>query len=372
MTKDSSVGQVADFLRRTARILPLLALAAWVVTIWVPVLDSASNSLHSGDSMRIVVTSLGHLPYEAAEIDFEFVIIWSCLLTCVISVWLCDGLRLWSWGTSGLGIAVLVFLSSEIADPPTIIWDGQDSSGRSVGGMEVATPALGAVLWTIGGIALIAAGICGLIGERRRSGENNDVRSSRKTNGVRISRLFSTEPGRDGRIRVRRHRFTAEHIARLLPLMSLAAWVVMIWVPIFANRATEDGSVTVTSLGRLPIGVSDIGLGISLPWTAVILCAAVAWLIDPPLWWSIVVVLIGIALFIMLEMSMIDPPTARLVITDSSGEHSGVTLVGYPDAGVSYWILGSGALVIAGIAGIVGFIGDRRRSPKAPRRRQTR
>lgn len=58
---------------------------------------------------------------------------------------------------------------------------------------------------------------------------------------------------------------------------------------------------------------------------------------------------------------MIDLPAARFVITESSGERCGGKIVGYPDAGVSYWILGSGALVIAGIAGIAGFIGDKRR-----------
>ncbi|HCG56156.1 MULTISPECIES: hypothetical protein [Brevibacterium] len=355
MTKGNGVGRDGvmrggERLRGTARTLPLLALAAWVVMIWVPVLDSANNSLHFGDSVRIVVTSLGRLPDRAIETDFEFVIIWSCLLACAISVWLCNGLKFWSWSASGLGVVVLIFLTSESIDPPTIMWDGQDSGGQWIGGMEVASPAPGAVLWTVGGIALIAAGICGLIGERRRSGKND---------GPRITRWFSTKPGRDGQIRARRHRLAAEHIARLLPLVSVSAWVVMIWVPIFSNRASAEHSVTMTSLGRPPFRFSDIGLDVILPWAAVLLCAAIAWLVDPPLWWSMIVIVIGLALFIMLEVSMIDPPTARLLITDSSGERRGATLIGYPDAGVSYWVLGSGALVLAGTAGIAGFIGDR-------------
>lgn len=192
--------------RGTARILPLLTLAAWVVTIWVPILDSASNSLHTGESMRIVITSLGRSPFEPNEAEPQFVIIWGCLLACVSTAWLVDGLRLWSWATAGFGSVMLIFLAGEIADPRIIMWDGRDSEGQWIGGMEVASPAPGAALWTIGGVALIAAGICGLIGERRRCSDRPG-RGTGENNCPRISRWFSTVPGRDGRIRGRRYSY---------------------------------------------------------------------------------------------------------------------------------------------------------------------
>lgn len=331
-------------MRRAARTLPLLALAAWVVMIWVPVLDSTSTTADSDVPVRIVVTSLGRLPDRAAELNFGFVVIWCCLITCAISVWLCDRLKYWSWATSVLGVIVLIFLASTIADPPTIMWDGRDGSGQWIGGMVVAAPAAGVGLGAIGGIALIAAGICGLLGEHRRSDAVKDPR---------LSRWFSTESGNEGLIRVRRHRSAAERASRFLPLVSVTAWVSMIWVPVFDNRASAESSVTMTSLGRLPLSFSNIGPDVFLLWAAVLLCAAIAWLIDPPLWWSMIVILIGLGLFVMLESNLIDPPNARFLVTDSSGVRRGVTLIGFPDAGVSYWVVGSGALVIAGIAGLL-------------------
>ncbi|MGO2034275.1 MAG: hypothetical protein ACTH1I_10995, partial [Brevibacterium aurantiacum] len=138
-----------------------------MVTLWVPVLDSSLNSLHTKESTRIVVTSLGDVPRDLSDLDPKFVIIWSCLLACVISAWLVDRLRIWAWATVCLGVAVLALLINLMAEPPTLMWDGQDSSGRWIGGMEVASPAAGAALWAIGSMALIVAGICGLIGERQ-------------------------------------------------------------------------------------------------------------------------------------------------------------------------------------------------------------
>lgn len=347
-----------------ARTLPLLALIAWTVTIWVPVLDSADNGLHTRESIRIVVTSLGGWPRNPAELEPEYVIIWSCLLTCVVSSWLLDGLRIWGWATTSLGVAVLWFLGNLIAEPPTAMWDGRDGNGRRIGGMEYASPDAGAAFWAVGGTALAVAGVCGLYAERRRCNGRSDDRartSNIDRDNPRISRWFAGEPSRDGRIRVRRHLSAAKRLARVLPLLSVATWVVMIWVPIFADHSSDKGRVTSTSLGTVPIGIGDLSSHVVLPWVVVCVCAAGMWLMDSPLWWSIVVILLGMTLLIMLGEKLMDPPMARSPFTHASGEPGEVTIVGYPDAGVSYWALGSGALVIAGIAGIVGFIGDRRR-----------
>ena len=129
--------------RIVARLLPILALCAWVVTLWVPVLDSSLNSLHTKESTRIVVTSLGDVPRDLSDLDPKFVIIWSCLLACVISAWLVDRLRIWAWATVCLGIAVLASLINMVAEPPSLMWDGQDRAGGGSAGWKWPLPRRG-------------------------------------------------------------------------------------------------------------------------------------------------------------------------------------------------------------------------------------
>ena len=351
-------------MRLVARTLPILALIAWVVTIWVPVLDSAAQDSYSPESLRIVVTSLGHRPFEFGDAAPKFLVIWICLLTCMVSAWLVAGLRAWSWATMVLGVLVIKLLIDMMADPPIAMWDGQNAKGEGIGGMVVGYPAMGAAFWAVGAIALLAAGILGLIGERLRKSEQPGEQVSDRSNyghSARIDRWFAAAPRRDGQVHVRRHRTSAERAARLLALMSIVAWMVMIWVPILDSGTRGNGSVVVTSLGRLPIGTDDFNLGVLLPWMGVLFGAAVVWLIDSPRWWSAVVIVIGLALFVMLPLLLLDPPTAYSTVEDSAGEVHGVTIVGRPAPGVSYWSLGSGTLVMAGL---LSFVGDRLRADK--------
>lgn len=341
-------------LRLIARLLPILTLAVWAVTLWVPVLDSANNSLHLSESTRIVITSLGRSPFEAEELELDFVTIWACLLTCVISAWLVDGMRLWSWVTASFGVVLLGFLGDMISEPPTIMWDGQDGNGEWIGGMEVATPDVGAGLWLAGALALFAAGACGLLGERRRChGRSASNVWPNCREGLRIDRWYSTEPSRDGHIRVRRHRSTSEQAARLLPLVAVAAWVVTIWVPIMDNSTVDDDSVVFTSLGRHTGSLVELNPGVVLAWVMILMCAFVGLAIDPPAWWSVVVVIFGVALSIMLVGLLTYPPKFRWVEETSAGQPFSVTISGFPAAGVNYWALGSAALILAGISGLI-------------------
>ncbi|WP_231445593.1 hypothetical protein [Brevibacterium zhoupengii] len=296
--------------------------------------------------MRIVVTSLGDVPRDLSDLDPKFVIIWSCLLACVISAWLVDRLRIWAWVTVCLGVAVLALLINLMAEPPSLMWDGQDSSGRWIGGMEVASPAWGAALWAVGGLALIAAGICGLIGECQRSAERQQL----------LKRQWSAERIRQdthSRLVARQQRTLAENAARLLPLMSLASWIVMIWVPIMDNQATDEEGVTLTSLGFNTTELVDMGPGILLAWTAVILSAAVGLTMEPPAWWSAVVVAFGVGLYPMLVGILTYPPAVRWRGETASGESISANIIGFPAAGVSFWALGSITLIVAGISGLL-------------------
>lgn len=345
--------------RIVARLLPILALCAWVVTLWVPVLDSSLNSLHTKESTRIVVTSLGDVPRDLSDLDPKFVVIWSCLLACVISAWLVDRLRIWAWATVCLGIAVLASLINMVAEPPSLMWDGQDESGRWIGGMEVASPAAGAALWAIGSIALIVAGICGLIGERQQSPDRFRPRIRRwLVVSSPISPISPSSPSNPGRFVVRQHRTLAGSAARLLPLLSMAAWIVMIWVPIMENTASDVKGVTLTSLGLNTTDLVDMSPGILLAWSAVILCAATGLTMDPPAWWSAVVVAFGVGLYLMLDWILANPPSVRWRGETSSGESVNATVSGFPAAGVNFWALGSFMLIAAGIS---GFIAQRQR-----------
>lgn len=343
--------------RIAAKVLPILAMTAWVATIWVPVFDSTSNSLHSNESMALIVTSLGRRPITLSEIDVELVVIWACLLTCVISGWLVNGLRLWAWAAAVLGIVVMSHLGAMVEDPPTIMWDGKDGDGMWIGGMEVASPSVGAAFWAFSGVVLVTAGICGLISERHRS-------------NVRIRRWFATHhrtSGRPGRATNHQHISAVDRAACLFPLLALASWIVMIWVPIMDNTASDEDDVTFTSLGRQTADLVDFEPSVVIAWLIVLICAVVGLANDLPRWWPAIVLGLGVVLYALLVERLAHPPIVRWAGETTDGQSISASIVGYPAAGVSYWALGSAALVSAGICGLIG---QRRQHPINAKRRR--
>lgn len=58
-----------------AQALPLGAVACWVITIFVPVLDSGEP-----DSMRIRITSLGATPIDMNDFDEVYFALWVVIL----------------------------------------------------------------------------------------------------------------------------------------------------------------------------------------------------------------------------------------------------------------------------------------------------
>lgn len=146
-----------------ARLLPLAAIAAWAVMIWVPFLDSRTTT-----GPGIVYTSLGELPLSGQNLMAEFLLVWGLIGACAMTAWMFNPLRTWSVVTFVVGVALIVFLLAMVLDPPILMWDGQDEQGRPTGGMAVGYPAPGSIFWALGSCALIAAGICGLIGGCRR------------------------------------------------------------------------------------------------------------------------------------------------------------------------------------------------------------
>lgn len=143
---------------RTARLLPLITVAAWAITLALPILDSGDS-----ETGGIVVSSLGE-SVSSTAVQPAFLLAWAGVLGCAASVWLFRSLTWWSIVAMLVAVMLGAFLVSVIMDPPSLLWDGVDAQGRPIGGYEVGEPAAGALVWVMGIGALFAAGVCGLIG----------------------------------------------------------------------------------------------------------------------------------------------------------------------------------------------------------------
>lgn len=156
------VARPSRALFRAARLLPLVTVAAWIITIFVPVLDSGND-----EGPRITITSLGGAPLDPAELNPGFIAIWILIVIFAVLPWLFGHSRWWSATAILIGFVILLGLITVVIEPPFLMWDGQTDDGMPTGGMEVARPEFGFVLWVIGSQALVAAGACGWIGGQR-------------------------------------------------------------------------------------------------------------------------------------------------------------------------------------------------------------
>jgi hypothetical protein len=149
--------------RRIATLLPLVTVAAWVITIFVPILDSGND-----DGPRIRITSMGENPFDPATAVPGFFAVW--LLVVVFSILpLLFGISRWWSGAAMIIAAILIIVLVFTAlNPPSLIWDGQIAEGMPTGGMEVALPDFGFVVGLVGASALGAAGITGWSAVRSR------------------------------------------------------------------------------------------------------------------------------------------------------------------------------------------------------------
>ncbi|MCF2572109.1 hypothetical protein [Brevibacterium sp. UCMA 11754] len=152
----SSHGPRTTRFHRIATLLPLVTVAAWVITIFVPILDSGND-----DGPRIRITSLGEHPFDPATAVPGFFAVW--LLVVVFSILpLLFGISRW-WSGAAMVIAALLIIVLVFAalNPPSLIWDGQTAEGMPTGGMEVAVPDFGFFICLVGALALGAAGSAG-------------------------------------------------------------------------------------------------------------------------------------------------------------------------------------------------------------------
>lgn len=149
-------------LLQAARLLPLATVAVWIATIFVPILDSGGT-----EGLGITITSLGEAPLGTRGTDPGLVAIWILIVIIALLPWLFGHSHWWSAAAILIGDVILFGLVAVAITPPSLIWDGQTAEGVPTGGMEIARPDFGFVLWIIGSLALIVAGICGWIGVQR-------------------------------------------------------------------------------------------------------------------------------------------------------------------------------------------------------------
>lgn len=151
-------------LNLVARVLPIGTVVCWVITIFVPVLDSGGR-----ESVRIRVTSLGFSPIDMNDLNPGYVALWIIIVTGAFTAWLLSASRWWSIAAIVLGTVLGLHLLQLVADPPLLMWDGQTANGMPTGGMEVAYPAAGFGFWVLGSALYIAAGICGLVAAAQKN-----------------------------------------------------------------------------------------------------------------------------------------------------------------------------------------------------------
>ena len=151
-------------LQKWARLLPFIAVAMWVATIFVPVVDS-----FNGDGPRVRMTSLGEWTVDdGGEVLPLFILFWAFLVGFA-ALGLGFSSDQW-WNVTAVVMAALIvfILVAILLNPPTIMWDGQLPDGTPTGGMEVGRPSFGFGLWLIGAASLATAGICGFAAKAQR------------------------------------------------------------------------------------------------------------------------------------------------------------------------------------------------------------
>ena len=341
--------RVADGRRllRFAQALSLSALCLWIVMLWVPICASPEDTSETPHPPRIIVTALGGPPFDFDEARTSNVLIALGVLACAAAAFLLTVrsqpdmhpwpdviARMWSVGTLVLSLCAFLVLAELLANQPTIMWDAVDDQGRPIFGMVVAEPALGAGLWLIGCLGLLAAGVCGLLGavrwKRAAAAHYANVRTTPWPSGNRTHRL-----------------------AQRLPWVALACWVLMIWVPLFDSGDHGDDRLTVTSLGRVPFDLADLTPGVVLPWAVVLVCAATAKRFDSLAHWPLLPMSVGVGLLIVQTTMLLDPQRERVASTLADGETISAYIVADPAAGHYLLTIGCWALIAASACGFL-------------------
>lgn len=143
-------------------------------------------------------------------------------------------------------------------------------------------------------------------------------------------------------------------IARLLPLATVAAWIVTTFVPILDSGDSDGPRIRITSLGYSPLDPTDLDPGMVAVLVLILASAVLPWLVGASRWWSVAAFLIGVAVLMGLAAAVIDPPTMMWDGQTDKGMPAGGLEVARPTMGFVVCAIGSLALVAAGICGWIG------------------
>lgn len=146
-------------------------------------------------------------------------------------------------------------------------------------------------------------------------------------------------------------------IARLLPLVTVLAWVITVFLPVLDSGNLTGPRIVVTSLGGDPLDPSGIKPPYVFAWLGVVGCAVLAWLLRSLTWWSVVTMIVTLALAVLLVSMISDPPSLLWDGVDARGHPTGGMERGAPAPGMLAWLLGIAAL---GVSAVLGLVGTRR------------
>ena len=144
-------------MRTVRRLLPLVAVAALLITLVAPIMvpdDPDFDIFH--------VTSAG----ERGSTDLLplMLSVWAVVLLAAATAWLPRWPAVRVVFVVLAALALFVYPMGILLEPPLMMWDGWDEeSGQPVGGMVRGRPSIGSVLWVVGSVALTASAVLGTL-----------------------------------------------------------------------------------------------------------------------------------------------------------------------------------------------------------------
>lgn len=319
---------------RWAPRLPWVALACWVLMIWVPLFDSGDH----GDD-RLTVTSLGRLPFDLADLTPEIILPWVVVLACATTAKRFDTFAHWPLLSVAAGVGLFIQQATMVTDLPRERVTSTDAAGEKLSAFIVGYPSEGHYLWTIGCLALVAAGISGLLSDRRRIDRQRQRQMQRQ----------ATRPPEKI---IRRRQRKLQQLARLLPFIAVTMWIATIFIPVVDSFNGVGPRIRLTSLGDLTF---DDG-GEMLPpfillWAIVVGFAALGLGFAADQWWNVAAVLIAALIVLIFVAILLNPPTIMWDGQLPDGTPIGGMEVGRPSFGFGLWLIGAASLAAAGICG---------------------
>lgn len=153
-------------------------------------------------------------------------------------------------------------------------------------------------------------------------------------------------------------------LARFLPLLTLATWVITLAVPLFQGDDPEmpglSAEVTVSSLGGAPFDLDAASWPFVMSWIAIAGLATSAWFLRGLRIWSLVAIVTAGSLGVLLYSYLAQPPVLLWDGMDDQGNMTGGQITGVPAAGIPIWMAGITSLALAGVLGLVGSGRDAR------------